>query len=235
MTTTITIQATAMTDRIKALLRLQTWLSPAFPTGSFSYSHGLETAIAGQVVCDKQSTRDWIKALLHQGSGWNDALFFVAGWKAGSVVDETEIENINDLCLALQPSRERWLETTLQGQAFYDAARSWPNPLLHKLKATDIALPVIAGALFGASDIPLKDALAAYLNAFVSNLVWICVRLIPLGQKDALSIIAELETEIIELAQQASRSTLDDLGSCAFVSDIASMAHENLETRICRS
>ena len=28
-----------------ALLRLQSWLSPAFPTGSYSYSHGLEWAV----------------------------------------------------------------------------------------------------------------------------------------------------------------------------------------------
>jgi hypothetical protein len=29
-----------------ALLRQQTWLSPAFPTGSYSYSHGIEWAVA---------------------------------------------------------------------------------------------------------------------------------------------------------------------------------------------
>ena len=45
--TTTTTMGIIMTDSEShipplARLRLQTWLSPAFPTGSYSYSHGLE-------------------------------------------------------------------------------------------------------------------------------------------------------------------------------------------------
>ena len=42
----IRITATTMPEAGgKALLKLQFWLSPAFPVGSFSYSHGLERAV----------------------------------------------------------------------------------------------------------------------------------------------------------------------------------------------
>ena len=34
----------------QALLRLATWLSPAFPVGAFSYSGGLEQAIPPQIA-----------------------------------------------------------------------------------------------------------------------------------------------------------------------------------------
>ena len=52
-TATITTIATGGTIMSKerhrypqlALLRLQSWLSPAFPTGSYSYSHSLEWAV----------------------------------------------------------------------------------------------------------------------------------------------------------------------------------------------
>ncbi len=40
--------ATAMVDpdlTEAAFLRLLTWLSPAFPTGGFAYSHGIEWAV----------------------------------------------------------------------------------------------------------------------------------------------------------------------------------------------
>ena len=37
------------TDHL-AMLRLLTWLSPSFPVGAFSYSHGLEFAVHDQVV-----------------------------------------------------------------------------------------------------------------------------------------------------------------------------------------
>ena len=56
------------------LLRLLTWLSPAFPTGSFGYSHGLETAIREGAVTDARSLTGWIAALLEHGSGWTDAV-----------------------------------------------------------------------------------------------------------------------------------------------------------------
>ena len=45
-----------------ALLRLQSWLSPAFPIGSYSYSHGLEWAIEAGYIKDRESLVDWLEA-----------------------------------------------------------------------------------------------------------------------------------------------------------------------------
>ncbi len=224
-----------MTDAIRSLLQLQTWLSPAFPIGSFAYSHGLETAIAAQLVTDRETTGDWLKALLEEGSGWNDALVLSESWKAAKTSDIKTLHKINDLALALQPARERWLETTLQGKAFCHAASAWQNPISAAFEDTQTALPVAVGALTGTSGIGRKIAIATYLNAFFSNLVWVCVRLVPLGQSDGLAIIAKLEKEIVSQAEKVAGSTLDDLGSSALVSDIASIAHEHIGTRIFRS
>src|SRR5262249_28212969 len=45
-----------------ALLRLHAWLSPAFPIGSYSYSHGLEWAVEAGSVHDRTSLVDWLAA-----------------------------------------------------------------------------------------------------------------------------------------------------------------------------
>jgi len=45
-----------------ALLRLQSWLSPAFPTGSYSYSHGLERAVELGYVNNLATLLEWLKA-----------------------------------------------------------------------------------------------------------------------------------------------------------------------------
>ena len=42
---TITAITTMPRSEVTALLRLHSWLSPAFPVGAFSYSHGLEWAV----------------------------------------------------------------------------------------------------------------------------------------------------------------------------------------------
>src|SRR5690606_8828127 len=67
--TTIITMAEAPTS---ALLRLMTWLSPAFPVGAFAYSHGLERAIEERLVRDRVSLIGWLQVLLEHGSAWND-------------------------------------------------------------------------------------------------------------------------------------------------------------------
>ena len=83
--------------------------------------------------------------------------------------------------------------------------------------------------------IDLDAALAAYLHAFTSNLVQAALRLVPLGQSDGVATLAALEPVILEQAARASASTLDDLGGCTILSDIASMKHETQYSRVFRS
>src|SRR4029077_1933369 len=65
-----------------ALLRLQSWLSPAFPTGSYSYSHGLEWGVEAEYISDRASLVDWLEADLLYGSGRNEAIFFGEAWRS---------------------------------------------------------------------------------------------------------------------------------------------------------
>ena len=57
-----------------ALLTLVQWLSPAFPTGAFAYSHGLERMVAAGDVTDASSFEEWLCNILHHGAGWQDAV-----------------------------------------------------------------------------------------------------------------------------------------------------------------
>jgi hypothetical protein len=45
------------------LLKLLTFLSPAFPVGAFSYSHGLERLIADGAVSDPEALQVWLEDL----------------------------------------------------------------------------------------------------------------------------------------------------------------------------
>jgi urease accessory protein len=63
------------------LYRLLAWLSPAFPIGAFSYSHGIEAAVeAGQIV-DRISLEAWVGAILRHGTGRIDADLFRGAWR----------------------------------------------------------------------------------------------------------------------------------------------------------
>ncbi len=220
-----------MTDH-HSLLKLLSWLSPAFPTGAFSYSHGLEAAVSDGLVTNNETLEAWLNALLTKGPGWNDAIFLAEGWR--SFASPEKISELADLALALTGTKERHLETTAQGSAFAKAATAWNEPAC-RLLPQDCPLPLAIGVLAGAEEINLDAALTAYLHAYVSNQIQAALRLMPLGQTNALTILKALERTISKTALRASCATLDDLGSATFNADIASMRHETLQSRIFRS
>ncbi|MBN9052828.1 MAG: urease accessory protein UreF [Rhizobiales bacterium] len=222
---------TVMADTV-ALVRLMTWLSPAFPVGAFSYSGGLEQAVADGDVGDAQTLRGWLLSLLAHGTLWNDAVLLAAAHRAFD--DAERLAEIAALAEALSGSAERHLETMLQGGAFLTAAASWPHPVLDALGEA-AAYPVAVGAVSAAHGIGAEAALAAFLHAVASNLVSVAIRCGVIGQKNAVSVLAGLEAEIIALAAAAAGSTLDDLGSATIRADIASLRHETLPTRLFRS
>ena len=84
------------------LLRLLTWLSPAFPTGAFGYSHGLETAIREGAVGDVRSLTIWIAGLLEHGSAWSDAVLAKAAWTAVTAEDYAALDEVAELAEALE-------------------------------------------------------------------------------------------------------------------------------------
>ncbi|MFK7861315.1 MAG: urease accessory protein UreF [Granulosicoccus sp.] len=241
-----------MTDA-SAALTLQTWMSAAFPTGAFSFSHGLETAISDGRIADAQSCESWIAGIMQHGTGWNDAVFIASSFSTVAehlplLPDITEshdsaarmggvlpasLRSINELALALCTGAERRRETTQLGQSFAKAATSNTGHSVLSLIDTDICLPIAVGAQGALSSIPLNALLPASLQATSSNLVWICTRLIPLGQTQALQIIANLQVPILSTAERARLSTLDDIGGCALLADLASIEHEQLHSRIC--
>ncbi|WP_370340663.1 urease accessory protein UreF [Shinella oryzae] len=222
---------TAMTEPA-ALVRLMTWLSPAFPVGAFSYSGGLEQVVSDGDVRDAATLRDWLSSLLSHGNLWNDAVLFAEAHR--NVDAEEQLKAVADLAEALAGSAERHRETMLQGSAFLAAASGWPHPVLDVLGEA-AAYPVAVGAVAGGHGIAAEAALAAFLHAVASNLVSVAIRCGVIGQRDGVAVLAGLEPQVIAMAERAAGSTLDDLGSATIRAEIAGLRHETLTTRLFRS
>jgi urease accessory protein len=219
------------------LARLMTWLSPAFPVGSFSYSHGLEWAVETRAVGDCATLGDWIEDILIHGAGRTDAIFLAEAWRALAANVSSKLCEVAELAAAFAPTAERRLETLAQGSAFLAAVTAvWPHPRIGEPGAREeIAYPVAVGVCAAAHGLPLAETTQAFLQAFAGNLVSAGVRLIPLGQTDGLRAIARLEPLIPRIAASALGATLDDIGGIAVAADIASMRHETQYTRLFRS
>jgi len=224
-----------------ALYRLLAWLSPSYPIGAFSYSHGLETAIDQGFVSDLETLNAWLTDIIGEGAGRNDGLFLVAAYEASINQDHDALAKTIELAEAFQPSSELALETTAQGQAFLNTTIStWPTATLDQLRQVQQgppALPVVVGVAAAGHDIPLDATLRGYLHAFAANLASAAVRLIPLGQTDGQRAIAAMEQVTAETASQvlALDHPLDRLASNTFINDWCSMRHETQYTRLFRS
>jgi urease accessory protein len=225
-----------------ALLRLQSWLSPAFPIGSYSYSHGLEWAVEAGYICDRESLVDWLEADLCYGSVRNEAIFFSEAWRSARDNDRAKLFETAELAAAFRGTSEFALESSQQASACRSTLRQvWPDRLLDSLSEllsehqVLSALAVVLGVRSAREGIPVGLALPAFLQSYVANLVAAGVRLIPLGQTDGQLAIAALEEAVLAASAQARNATIDDLGSAAFMVDLASIAHETQYTRLFRS
>ncbi len=218
-----------------ALLRLLAWLSPAFPTGGYAWSHGIEWAVDTNEIRDGATLQARVADILRHGSGFNDAILLRHAHRAAG--DLAALTDITELALAAQTSRERHAETVGQGNAFLAAAAAWQPTVLRALAAKigDLPYPVAVGALAGAQGIAQDDATLGFLQAFAANLISAAVRLVPLGQSTGLAVLAALEPVILAVAEDTAHRTLDDLGGACFRADIASAKHETQYTRLFRS
>jgi len=214
-----------------ALHKLMTWLSPAFPVGTFAWSTGLETAIADGRVSDSTTLQNWIAGNLAHGGLRTDAIFLAQAWHAA---DPARLRDVADFCLALTPAVERRAETLATGDAFIIAAAAWPSEALRRLPSP-CPYPIVVGALAAAEAIPLEATLIGLITAAVHTQISVAVRLVPLGQTAGLRVMAALEAQIVALAATAATATLEEIGGIAYATDIAQMRHELLEPRIFRS
>jgi len=235
---TATLAATVMTTDPRHLLRLQSWLSPAFPIGACSYSHGLEYAVEAKLVHDRATLIDWLEADLRHGTGRSEAIFF----NLAATADENKFLELAELAAASLATSELARESLSQGEYFLlTVLRAWPDAGLRSrldlLRDAKIAptLAIATAMACSAHGINTKAALHLYLQAWLANLINAAVRLVPLGQTDGQLAQAELENAVIATAMTATDLSIDDLGSAAAMVDWASMQHESQYTRLFRS
>ncbi len=220
-------------------LPLLVWLSPSFPVGSFAFSHGLEWAVQSGDIKDAASAIEWIGGLIEHGALRNDAIFAACAWRAATKGESRALAEVAELALAMAGSRERYLETAAQGNAFATVIReAWASPSFTSSfgqVAGGIAYPVAIGMAAAGYRIPLDVTLRSYVVATIQNLVSATIRLSAIGHTDGQRIIAALMQRAVDLGREAETATLDDVGGAAFQSDLAALKHGRQYTRLFRS
>lgn len=220
------------------LYRMLAWLSPGFPIGAFSYSHGLEAAAEAGRVRDRSSLQGWIAAVVARGSGRVDADILRDAHRAAAANDIELLSAVNRRGLAYRATAELALETSAQGEAFLATCRAaWPEPFctLWATSLDAVCHPAAVGAAMARAGIPIASALTGYLHAMAANLTSAGLRLGIIGQTDGQRILAALEPLVVEAAAAAIARDRAGFGAATLAVDLASMAHETQYSRLFRS
>ena len=218
--------ATARTSiaMAEAGLTLHQLFSPAFPTGGFAYSHGIETLVAEGGLATGEDLEAWLETWARHGAGWQDAVLFAHAARGDDVAA------LDELASALAGAAHRRRETALTGAAFAATVRA-----VWGLDLPDMAYPVAAGRAVHLLSLEPRAALETFLLNAVSTYASAAMRLVPLGQSDGQRAIASLVPVVAEVSDDAMRAELDDLGTFSPLMDIAAMRHETLQTKLFRS
>lgn len=223
----------------RSLYQLLAWMSPAYPTGAFTYSHGLEWAVEEGAVVDVEQLVAFVEAVLRRGGGWIDGVLFVHAWRAARDGDAA-LDAIAELAAAFRGTSETALESRQQGAAFLQITRqTWPQPLVERFARRyadqEVAHSVAVALACAAHGVALQPSLHAYLQAMAANLVSAGVRLIPLGQTHGQLAVARMLPIIAQVAEQALNTDLDDMGTASPQLERCSALHETQYTRLFRS
>ena len=198
---------------------LQIWFSSSFPVGSYAYSHGLEAIIDNKLINNKNDVEEFLNALLFNGTLRNEYIFIKSIYEG---------KEINNLILSSASSKERQIEMVDMGNSFRKIMKqSWDFELAEN---TAFTYCLTKAAIH--FNIKFEYLIKFYLQSFISNLINVCVKHIPISQKDGQKLNVIFINKIQDFLQKSVKLNLDDIGSAFFIGDIFSIKHENLETRI---
>lgn len=236
---TTTIMMTPMTTKpieLKPmeLVKLMHLCSVSLPVGAYSFSQGMEYAIDAGWVKSTDQVHDWIECQLLFNLARVDLPLLARCMEALRQNDIAQLQQWNDYLIACRETRELRMTDLAMGEAL---KRLLPtlgvNPLFAKSE------PVSFVTLFAQAcsewQISADAACLGFAWAWLENQVAAATKLVPLGQTQAQSLVARLQSTVPEAVGLSATVHDEQLGSCLPGLAMASALHETQYSRLFRS
>lgn len=216
--------------------RLLQLCDSAFPSGAFSQSFGIETAVAEARVHDAETAAAWIATYLHGSAATFDAPAIVLAMERRVDVDLLD-ETLTASVFAgdVRAATRRLARSTLgayRAMGLDDAAIAAYRGAIdaHRAHGHHALACALGYRAIGAAG---EDAVCAHLSAAVAALAAAASRAVPLGQRDVAALLWRLRPAIAAAARAAAAARgLDDLATWAADCEIDALRHERLDARM---
>ena len=220
------------------LLRLLQLASPALPVGGFSYSEGIEAAVAHQLVHDEASAQAWLLDQLHMVQSRSELPVIAQAIPAWQRHDEQQLKTLNDWVIQTRESFEMRLQTDQMGRSLLIWLRNQADAEPLRMRTCEELPPTwpLAFALaLSTHDIPVRQGLVAAAFGWAENMVQATIKAVPLGQLSGQRILAALATEIPSAVDHAMQVTTENRQAFSPRLAILSARHETQYSRLFRS
>jgi urease accessory protein len=198
--------------------RLLQLASPTLPVGAYSYSGGMEAAIEAGIVKDAASARRWIGDVLEHSVMRMEAPLLLK-------MVEAPAPEWNETFLASRETAELRAATVQTG---YSLNRLLPELGVEPCPYDEPSFPAVFAHAVRAWGLGAREALTAYLWAWLENQVMAAVKAVPLGQTDGQKILLALGAKLHEVDEEEPGNFAPGLA-------ILSSLHETQYSRLFRS
>lgn len=210
----------------------------AFPSGSFTLSHGLESLVYSGQIKTADDFQEFLRLLLYNKIGTSDLVALLHAHRASVNNDLVEIYRADLRLFASTTIAQTREAQRKSGRALLMVAQSiWQDTQLETL-ATDTAAgtiqclhPVIFAVVGRTVLLSESDTVLAFVHSFITSLALAAIRLGVIGHIQAQVVINAIALDIEPIINNAISMTLDDMRSCTPAIDIAQMRHKYLNQR----
>jgi urease accessory protein len=222
-----------------ALTRLLQLASPALPVGAYTYSQGLEWAVEAGTVKDEPTALSWIGDQLEWNIGRYEVPLLARLMAAWTTSDANTALELDAEYLATRETAELRAETLQMGYSMKRLLHElgdFPQPLLDEIAASPApTFPYVWSSAAAAWQIPLQDALTAWLWSWAENQAMAALKAVPLGQAAGQRILKEIGRRIPAVVERALALGENEFSNFAPGFAIACCNHETQYTRLFRS
>ncbi len=230
----------SLSDSCLPGLRLLQLISPALPTGAFTYSQGLEWAVECGWVRNQGDTRRWLQSVLSGNLRCLELPVLIRLYEAAKGDNHEMFHYWSHWLYANRETSELRDEETQRARAL-DAVLVNLADREHRRELEDwrdaLRQCQLAGYALAAKHwhIQLTDLLQGYTWSWLENAVAAAIKLVPLGQTGGQRLLFELSTDIGVIVEQAATTEDSAIGASTPALAIASSLHETQYSRLFRS
>ena len=220
------------------LIRALQFGDSVFPIGGFSFSAGLETAIAQQVVTDAETLQAFTRTAVEQAT-MGDGIGLIHAHRAALADDIDALVHIDGLVHARKLSSETRLMTVRMGRKFNEISTQMLDaPLLGRWHehiaagTTPGCYPVALGINFAAQGLSEPDAFAVHQYGVAVMILGAALRLMRVDHVETQRMLYALNAEVDADYEAAAAARLDDMSGYAPLTEILAAAHVRATVRL---